>query len=369
MPSRVLVVRLSALGDILHTIPALTTLRRHLPSAHLAWLVEDAGAGLLEGHSDLTELHVIPRQQWARLRRSGQRWAAVREFIACLRQIRSLRFDLVIDFQGLAKSGFWISQVNCPRKAGFGPGLPRNEGAWLALNERIQPPSSEVHALDRNLRLLECLGYPRLPIRYHLPAPAAADLEAASLLHEVDLENGTRFVAINPMTRWPTKNWTPELFAATADLLVASGLPVVFTGAPGDRGSIDAITQRMQQRARRLDGRTSLPTLSAIYRRAAVLLSTDTGPMHLAAAVETPVVALFGPTAPWRTGPHGNGHRVLRLELPCSPCFKKTCLATEVEAHACLRRLDPREVARVVHEVVARLDASTPPAEIRPPAS
>ncbi len=366
-PSRVLVVRLSALGDILHALPALTTLRRHLPTAHLEWMVEDTGAGLLEGHAALSGMQIIPRQEWARLRRAGQRWAALRSFIACARRLRQLQYDLVIDFQGLAKSGLWVAMVQSPRKAGFGPGLPRNEGAWLTLNERIQPPSPEVHALDRNLRLLECLGFPRLPIRYDLATPPAAAQSAVELLQEAGLDPDRPFVAVNPMSRWPTKNWSPELFAQTADLLAATGLQVLFTGAPADRAEIDAIVQGMQGRAGRVDGLTDLATLAAIYRRSVVLLSTDTGPMHLAVAVGTPVVAVFGPTAPWRTGPHGPGHRVIRTPLPCSPCFKRECTVTDLEPHACMRRIQPGTVAAAVREILEerRLGSRFPTSEGR----
>lgn len=349
-PGRILIVRLSALGDILHGLPVLTTLRRHLPSARLEWLVEDTGAGLLEGHPALDRVEIVPRQKWAQLRRAGNRWAAVRGFLQYSRHLRSLQYDLVLDLQGLAKSGLWVAMVRSPRKAGFGPGLPRNEGAWLSLNERIQPPSPEIHAIDRNLRLLECLGFARLPVRYDLPAPDDATRAADALLQEAGLSPDRPFVAVNPMSRWPTKNWSPDLFARCVDLLNEAGVATVFTGAASDRADIDAIGRCMRSTVRRLDGRTHLAALTALYRRASVLLSTDTGPMHLAVAVGTPVVAVFGPTAPWRTGPHGSGHRVLRIALPCSPCFKRQCLTTVTEPHACLRRIEPAAVVSAVLE-------------------
>lgn len=345
---RLLIVKLSALGDLLHTVPALTTLRRHLPQARLDWLVEAPGADLLADHPAIHELRVVPRRRQPSGPSRPGGFGRLAAWIRFVREFRSTRYDLVIDFQGLAKSALWTALARSPRKAGFGPGLPRNEGAWLALNERVTPPSPEVHALDRGLYLLEALGFPRLPLAYDLPVLPAAEAEADRLLAEAAIPSGTPFAAINPMTRWPTKNWETTRFAEVADCLAAAGLPVVFTGASADRAPIEAIVGRMRRPAARLDGRTRLPTLASVFRRARVVLSTDTGPMHLAAAVNTPVVALFGPTAPWRTGPYGEGHVVLRTGLDCSPCYKRACLTTRYEPHACLLRLDPGRVAEAV---------------------
>jgi ADP-heptose:LPS heptosyltransferase len=189
---------------------------------------------------------------------------------------------------------------------------------------------------------------------YDFPLPAESEAGAAALLQELGLRPGEPFVAVNAMTRWPTKNWTPAGFAAVAEGLGAHGLPVVFTGAPEDRASLDQIAAAMRSPMRRLDGRTSLRVLGAVFRQARVVVSTDTGPLHIAVAVGTPVVALFGPTDPAYTGPHGEGHVVLRSGVPCSPCFEKTCRTTRVEPHACMRRLDPSEVVAAAVRLAAR---------------
>jgi ADP-heptose:LPS heptosyltransferase len=232
---RILILKLSALGDVIHTLPALTTLRRHQPEADIAWLVEDAAADLLDGHPALNRVLVLPRRVWSRDSREGRRMAAVRGFLAFARAFRTERFDLAIDFQGLAKSAVWMALARSPRKAGFGRGLPRNEGAWLTLSERVPPGSPDRHALDRGLALLEGLGFPRLPLAYDLPVGAEAEARAESLLREAGLAQGAAFVAVNPMTRWPTKDWEPARFAAVLDRLRARGIPVVLTGGPGDR--------------------------------------------------------------------------------------------------------------------------------------
>lgn len=352
---RVLIVKLSAIGDVVHTLPALTTLRRHLPEARLEWLVEEAGAELLEGHPALDRVHVVPRRRCRSLASEGRWWAAARTWMGLARALRHTRYDLTVDFQGLAKSAVWVALARSGRKAGFGRGMPRNEGAWLALNERVPPVSPDRHALERGLDLLEAIGFARLPLRYDLDRALdpATRAEADRLLAGGGLAAEDPFVAVNPVTRWPTKDWEPGRFAAVADGLAARGHRVVFTGGPGDRSEIDAIVGLMTRGAEvvRLEGRTRLKVLAAVCRRARVFLSTDTGPMHVSVAVGTPVVALFGPTAPWRTGPHGDGHLVLRVGLECSPCFKRTCRTTRFEARACMLRLDPGAVVAAVERV------------------
>jgi len=261
---KILIVKLSALGDVTHTLPALTTLRRHWPDAHLAWLVEDVASELLEGHPALDRRLVWHRREWRRLARSGRFLALAREAGRFLRGLRDTRYDLVIDFQGLLKSALWVCLSRGVRKAGYGPGLRRDEKAWLVLNERVTVANPDAHAVERNLRLLEGLGLPRLPVRYDLPAVSEHEAEAERLLAETGIPPGEPWVAINTVTRWPTKNWTADGFAAVADALAERGLRVLFTGAPGDRAALDAIAGLARHPLARVDGRTGLRTLAAL---------------------------------------------------------------------------------------------------------
>lgn len=344
----ILIVKLSSLGDVTHTLPALTTLRRHWPAARLTWLVEPPALEIIRGHPALDRIIAWRRGDWVKQLRGLRLPAAFRLLRDFLGELRDTRYDLVVDFQGLAKSALWVAAARADRKAGYGPGTRRNELAWLAYNRRVPVRDPAAHAVERNLRLLEGLGLPRLPLRYDFPVLPENEREAANLLARVEVENGAAFVAVNAMTRWPTKNWTPAGFAEVADALVLRGLSVVFTGAAEDRAALDEIAAAMRTPMRRLDGRTSLKTLAAVFRRARAVLSTDTGPMHIAVAVGTPVVALFGPTDPGYTGPHGGGHVVLRSGVPCSPCFKKTCRTRLVEHHACMRGIQAKDVVKAV---------------------
>lgn len=350
---KILIVKLSAIGDVIHTLPALTALRRHYPNAQIDWLVEEAAAELVQGHEALDRVLVWRRREFVGLLRSGEVSSAVKRFLNLLLALRDTRYDLIIDFQALLKSSLWIFLARGRRKTGFGPGMEHAENSHLFLNERIPSVSMEMHALDRGLRLLQALGIPAAQVRYDLPIGADDARTAERLLVEGGLRLDQPFVAVNPMAKWPTKLWAAERFRELAECLLARGFQVVFTGSKVDRSFIDEMAGPLGSSVIRLDGRTALKVLAAVYRSATVVVSTDTGPMHLAAAVGRPVVALFGPTAPWRTGPYGEGHVVIRAGVSCSPCFSKSCKTKEFEPMACMNRITAEQVV----EAVARVDA------------
>ena len=360
-PVNILIVKTSAIGDVIHTLPSLWSLRTHFPEAHITWLVEESAADLVIGHPAVNRVLVARRKTWLNDFRSGRIFQAFSAFLRFVRELRDTRYDLVIDFQGLLKSAVWVVLARGVRKAGFGRGMEHAEHSYLALNERIPAVDMNQHALDRSLLLLKGIGVPAGDIRYAVPISAQHESEVLALLRACDVQAEDRMVAINPMARWPTKLWEAQSFAALADRLEDEGIRVVFTGGREDGPALDEISRLMTRRVRRVDGKTSLNQLAALYRRAQVVLTTDSGPMHLAVAVGTPVVALFGPTAPWRTGPYGANHVVLRADLSCSPCFKKQCLTAVYEERACMKRLTVDQVAHAVMEKIAStpLTAST----------
>jgi 3-deoxy-D-manno-octulosonic-acid transferase/heptosyltransferase-1 len=351
---KILIVKLSAIGDVIHTLPALTALRRHYPNAQIDWLVEEAAADLVRGHGALNRVLVWRRREFVELVRSGEVSSAVKRFLNLLLALRDTRYDLIIDFQALLKSSLWIFLARGRRKTGFGPGMEHAENSHLFLNEQIPAVSMEMHALDRGLRLLQALGIPPAQVRYDLPIGADDARTAERLLVEGGVRLDQPFVAVNPVAKWPTKLWAAERFRELAERLLARGFQVVFTGSRVDRPVIDEMAEPLGSSVTRLEGRTTLKVLAAVYRSATVVVSTDTGPMHLAAAVGTPVVALFGPTAPWRTGPYGEGHVVLRAGVICSPCFSRSCKTAECEPMACMNRITVEQVVEAVVRMVAR---------------
>lgn len=333
---KILIVKLSAIGDVIHTLPALNAIRDHYPDAHITWLIEEAASDLIIGHRALDRVIISKRKRWMKQIKGARRSTAFREMQRFFRELRDTHYDIIIDFQSLLKSGVmvWLARGN--RKIGFDKGMQHQEHSYLFLNERVPPVDMEVHALTRGLMLIETIGAKSEMVAYDIPVSSEDRSQVKSLLETHGIDGTRPLVAINPVALWETKLWFNDRFAALADRLVKeSGVDVVFTGGSGDRPVIDDIIATMTATAANLSGRTSLKMLAALYRQSALLVTTDTGPMHLAAAVDAPVVALFGPTAPWRTGPFGDGHQVIRTAPACSPCFKRLC-----DEHQCMCMTD-----------------------------
>ncbi len=338
----ILIVKLSAIGDVIHTLPSLAALRRCYPQAHITWIVEEAASDLLVDHPMLDRVLVSRRKRWVLdLRQGTNRRAVLREISGLLRALRDRSYDLVIDFHGLFKSAVFVLLSGGKRKLGYDS---MQEGSRLFLNETI-PEDMTKHAVERYLDFPRHLGCdtakPEFPIALH----ESHFQHVRELLAEKKVDTGRGFVGVSPVAYWETKLWDEAKFAALCDLIVKEiGLPAVFTGESPE-GPIASIRTLMQAPSASVAGETSLRELAALYKTASVLLTTDSGPMHLAAAVGTPVVALFGPTSPERTGPYGDGHVVIRRGLPCSPCFRKTCDTME-----CMKTISVDEVFQAVRE-------------------
>ncbi len=222
------------------------------------------------------------------------------------------------------------------------------EGSYRVLTERVAPYDREAHAVLRYLNLAHHLGAPVQPPRFRLGLGAEVDV-----CHLLPGEARGGLVVLHPGARWPSKLWPAAAWAQLGDWLSREhGLRVAITGSAADQRLAADILAQMQEPALSLAGRTTLPELAAVLRRARLMVTTDTGAMHLAAALETPVAALFGPTAPWRTGPFGAGHQIVRLGLDCSPCFQRRCpkprcltdLTPEMVQAACKKILFPVEI-------------------------
>ncbi|MCK4838872.1 MAG: lipopolysaccharide heptosyltransferase I, partial [Desulfobulbaceae bacterium] len=347
-----LIVKTSAIGDVTHTLPALNVLRKRYPEAHITWLVEEAAADIIKGHRALDRVLISRRKHWVKEMRSGfagfiKAWREVWGFI---RTLRDTRYDLLLDFQGLLKSGVLVWLAKADRKVGFGRGMEHAECSYIFLNEKIPPVDMDTHALRREMTLLQAIGIEADEITFDLPVTDKERAEIDAILAGHGINRQQPLVAINPQATWPTKLWLNERFSVVADQLLQRGCSVVFTGSPVDRVEIDRIIGGMSGKAVNLAGQTSLMSLAALYQEAKVVVSTDTGPMHIAAAVGTPLVAIFGATAPWRTGPWGVEHTVLRVDMDCSPCLKKSC----TKDSECMRKITVEMVTSAVEAILDR---------------
>ena len=337
----ILIVKLSAIGDVIHTLPSLATLRELYPQAHITWVVEEAAADLIRNHPCLDEVLVSGRKRWSRDLRAGQFRQTLSEISAFIKALRQRHYDLVIDFHGLFKSSMIVLLSGGKRKLGYDSW--QELSGWF-LNEKI-PENMNKHAVDRYLDFTRYLGAKTGRIQFVLPSDPKAEENARILLRNNNLKD-KNFIALNPVALWETKLWNNKKFAHLGDLISHElQMKVVFTGS--EKETIEKIISSMTTDGVNMGGETSLLDLACIYKKARMVISTDSGPMHLAAAVGTPVIALFGPTDPARTGPYGAGHAIIRAGVDCSPCLLKKCSTKK-----CMEDISPQQVFAVVKRMI-----------------
>jgi 3-deoxy-D-manno-octulosonic-acid transferase/heptosyltransferase-1 len=322
VPRSVLIIKLSAIGDVVHSLPMLEVLRSAYPDARIDWVVEEAAADVIEEHPALDNVIVSPRKSLGRAAASGKITRCLGDAARFIRRLRSIHYDLVIDLQGLFKSGILVGLARGRRKVGMNDS---REGSRFFLSEPAFVVDRDIHAIDRYLTVAAGLGCDVSGWDGALPV-SERDREKAERMLDAAGVGEQRFIAVNPVAKWETKLWIPGRFSRLCDRIVQEmECKVVLTGGDSDKAYVEDIVSDMKMPAVNLAGRTGLRELACIYERAELLVTTDTGPMHIAAAMKCPVVALFGPTSPARTGPYGTGHRVVITGAACSPCFKKKC--------------------------------------------
>jgi len=342
----ILIVKLSAIGDVIHSLPALNALRRHFPEAHITWLVEEAASGIVTSHTAVDRVLISDRKRWLKGLLGLSRPKNLLDIFRFLAALRDTRYHVVIDFQGLLKSAVMVGLAKGRRKIGYNK---TREYSYLVLNEMVPPFDMDKHAVFRYLHLAKELNADTELIEFNVPFGREEEQYVVSALHQKGWA-GEAVVAINPMAKWRTKLWAAENFSRVADRLLSEhGVFVVFTGAGADHPEIQSIRSKMRHGCADLSGLTDLKQLAALYEMAHCVIATDTGPMHLAAAVGTPVVALFGPTSPRRTGPFGEGHEIIHADWSCSPCFKREC-----EPVKCMKDISPGQVLDAVRRVLER---------------
>ena len=344
----ILIVKTSAIGDVTHTLPALNILRENFPNAHISWLIEEAASDIILDHPALDRVLISRRKKWIQsLIKGPNRLNAIKSIYYFVKLLRDTQYDLLIDFQSLLKSGVLIGLTKAKRKVGFGKGMDHSEYSYLFLNERVPAVKMDNHAINRELLLLEAIGIKGNRIEFNMPIQPESRKSVNELLESHSISYSQKIVSINPQAKWDTKLWDSEKFSIVADWIAEQGFKIVFTGSAEDADLNDLIINMMKYQAINLSGKTSLKMLAALFARSTFIVSTDTGPMHIGASVHTPVIAIFGPTAPWRTGPYGEIHKVIRTELDCSPCYKRTCSTME-----CMKSISSQQVIQEIQKIL-----------------
>ena len=343
----ILMVKLSALGDVIHALCVLDAFKETWPGACVDWVVGEAAAPLLKGHPMIRRLLVYRRRQLGRDVKNPLGWMrAIRELAALRREIRAVRYDAAVDLQGLFKSGMIMQMARADQKVGFAGG---REFSSIFLNRKLPPYDPDRHAVDRYLDLARFLGAEGRQVRFPLGISQEDRKGASELLSRYGLEPGTYAVLV-PGTVWPTKHWNSSGFSQVArKMLDAYGIRSLVVGSGSEADLAQAVSEGSRGAAVSIAGMTGLKELAAIFESSILAVSVDTGPMHMAVAAGTRVVALFGPTAPWRTGPYGQGHQVVRRPVSCSPCFKRRCPEPR-----CMEEITPEEVMEAVGRVLEK---------------
>lgn len=340
---KILIIKPSSLGDIIHALPFLKAVKDTFPDSSVDWVISKSLKDILNGNPLINELIVIDKDSWKDIRNLKR---TSREIYNLKKTLKGKHYDMVIDLQGLLRSGIISLFAPSSLKIGF---ANAREGSRYIYDRRVSV-NGISHAVDKNLEVARAIQKDQKP---EVESQKSEKTEFPLYIGNTAKENVKRilgkvkekeYVVIVPSARWKTKRWPLENFGM---LISKLSTPCVITGGSADREIVQQIIASSGGKGINLCGKTDLKELSALIAGARVVISSDSGPMHIAVALKVPVIALFGPTDPLRTGPYGWQDNkdliVMKSDAPCSPCFKKRCkdpfCMTDISVDTVLREL------------------------------
>jgi lipopolysaccharide heptosyltransferase I len=308
-PQRILIIRPSALGDVCRTVPVLVSLRAAYSDAAIDWVVQDGFVDAVSAHPALSEVIGFPRGRFARW---WTRPDILLELLSWIRRLRKRRYDLVVDCQGLGRSGAMTFSTGASTRVGL---RTARELGWVGYTDRHRPEPG-LHTVDEMLSLLHPLGVPAVP-DLRLYVPAAADGWWSARRQDLGLKDG-RYGILAPTSRWPAKRWPADRWRRIVEPLRQRGLDrLLLIGAPSEREQIRAVTgDEAAPGLVDVCGETTVGQTMALIAGAELVVANDSAPLHMAVGLGRPYVGLFGPTDPARVGPYGNGGVVVRRHEP-----------------------------------------------------
>jgi heptosyltransferase-1 len=335
---KLLIVKLSSIGDIVHALPVAVAFKRSFPHLHLGWVVEDRNRQVVQGTSCIDELIVIPHKK----RKQGGLRHLWREFRPIIRDLRAKKYEIAIDLQGLFKSGLWAWLSGARVRLG----AHRMREGTKYLLKRVPSRPTSVHVVDQYLDAAHWLGAQVEPVEFPLHISEEARQSAVGLLRGLGAD--APFISLNPSAGRDWKRWHIARFAELTDRIEQEmGFPTVFVGGPGDKLLHEQLQNLKQRPLRSLIGRTNLKEVMAIVERSSVHVCGDTGTAHVAAALKIPCVSIFGPTDPDRTGPYGQREHVLCKRSECMRCRRN-----DYPHDDCMHLVSVDEVYGMVRSVV-----------------
>jgi lipopolysaccharide heptosyltransferase I len=336
-PHRIALLKPSALGDIVHALPVLSALRQMYPAAEITWIVNRLYEPLLQGHPDLDRTIGFDRG----MAKAGW-WQATTGFLRFLKQLRRERFDWVIDLQGLLRTGIMTWASGAKQTIGL---ANAREGATWCYRHRLTVPTAEMHAVDRYWLVIEALGWGDLPKRFLLPRQPLAEEWAVRQL----LPWPKPWVMLNLGTRWETKRWPVAHFAALAqEAQTVYGATPILVGGPDETRLGEEFQHLCSGKVLNLIGQSSLPQLVSLLARADLMISNDSGPLHLADALGRPVIAPYTCTSIRRTGPYNQVQGAVATQVWCAASYLKKCPRME-----CMTELTPARLLPLLHRNLA----------------
>jgi lipopolysaccharide heptosyltransferase I len=324
---RILIIRLSAIGDVVRVLPALHTLREAYPNAQIDWAVERKSAGIVEGHPSLDDTLVFERPEGFR--------PAAREFLAFCRKIRQNKYDIVMDFHGIFKTGIIMAWSGAQERYGFARPRAR-ELSWLSSTNRVKLPSSNLNRVKENLLLCSALkpGHEITDVTIFVPVDIQDEV---NVFFDQMFEGGKIVVALHTPVEREEKQWPAERYAELADLLAADGrFEVMLTWGPGQFEQVEKVLARTRRNPVVAPETADIKQYAWLVHRAGLYVGGDTGPMHIAAAMGTPVVAIFGGTDPAKHAPYKRPSKVLYPEGDMTPKERLDKITPEMVYDACI---------------------------------
>ena len=339
-PDKILITRLSAIGDVIHALPTAYALRQEYPNAQIDWLVEAKAYPLVQLNPYLDNVILLPRKEWREMLNKDV-VDTVKSFFSFFKSLKKEKYDINLDLHGLFKSA--LSGYLAGPGLRMGPADGREMSTFF-YEAKIDIPDKTMHKIERNLHLASALGAETDVIDYGLKMTPVIKSRVSRLFEAEEIAEDKKMVVINPFTTWESKNWFLDRYFKLANKLIEEGYFVLFTGAPSDREDIDEFKTKEKKSYSNLAGKTDLQELAEVYNRAHLYIGGDTGPTHLAAAVGLPVIALMGPTDPETHRPYGDKHTVIQdNSLECIRCWDRHCS----RKMQCMKSISVEQVLRI----------------------
>ncbi len=346
---KILVLRLSAVGDVIRTLPAVKALKEDIPSSSITWIVEEPSQAFLRSQPEVDEVILFPRRRWTKgIKSLRGMWGAIGEMRRFVEDLRMQKFDVVLDFHGILKSGLLSFLSGSHKRIGYDR-MSTKEGNFLFSNVKVKLPKKKISRFERNLALLKGMEIEAKKLKYSLHIPPADREYVASFFKASSGSFRRPLIAIHPGTSPKAlfKRWMPDRYAQLADRLVRElNASILFTWGDGELEGVEGIQKEMKEPSLLGPETISLTQLGEVYKNCDLYIGGDTGPMHIASLMGVPAVVIYGPTDPIENEPMGN-HIKVRKEVGCNPCHEYSCREL-----LCIQAISADEVFKAAQNIL-----------------